>query len=210
MRKSFGVILALVALSGSTAWAQVPGVSVELEPLVGVYIPFQKLVEEQNPELGNYVAEQKEAFAIGGRLGVLFAGPVGVEGSFVYAFSDAEKVVDGQTTTESGYTWIGDARLLFQVLPGPISFFLSGGMAWIGRGGDAFENVTDGKTNVGGVIGLGAKFSLGNLAIRGDAQGYRYNAQLTVVDRTTGESIDLGEQSQYDAVLSAGLVWSFY
>jgi hypothetical protein len=210
MRKLFSLTLLLVALSFNPALAQVPGVSVDIEPVVGLYIPFTKLVEEQNPELGNLIAEQKEAFAIGGRLSVLFAGPVGVEGNFMYAFSDVDRQEDGQTTKQNGYVWIGDARLLFNIVPGPINFFLTGGMAWIGRGGDAYDRVVDGKTNVGAVFGVGVKVSLGQLAFRGDAQGYRYNAQLTVNEATTGIPIDLGEQTQYDVVMSAGVSFSFF
>lgn len=210
MRKLFSLILALVALSGSTAWAQVPGVAVDIEPVVGLYIPFTKLVEEQNPELGSLVTEQKEAFALGGRASVLFAGPIGIEGCFMYAFSDVNTQENNQLTKKNGYIWIGDARLLFNVLPGPINFFLTGGMAWIGRGGDAYEQISDGKTNVGAVLGVGTKISLGQLAFRADAQGYRYTSQLTVTEKDTGQRIDLGEQTQYDAVLSAGLIWSFF
>ena len=134
-------------------------------------------------------------------------GLLAVEGNFMYAFSDGESTADGDTESQSAGIWAADARLLLKLLPGPISLHLSGGLAFIGRSGDFYSDVTDGKTKVGGAIGAGLKVKLpGILAIRGDADMYLYSSELTA-DTDVGE-VTFDSQLQSDLVLSAGLVFS--
>jgi len=201
-KKLFGIAAVFTLLGVSPAMAQIP---IEIEPYVGVYIPFADLADGV-VDGADVLASQKEALVVGGRLG-LGLGILAVEGNFMYAFSDGETVVDGETDSESAGIWAADARLLWKLLPGPISLHLSGGVAFIGRGGDFYSDITDGKTDLGGALGAGIRVKLpGILAIRGDADLYLYSSELTA--DTVGGEVTLDSQFQTDLVLSAGLVFS--
>jgi hypothetical protein len=201
-KKLFGIAAVFTLLGASPAMAQIP---IEIEPYVGVYIPFADLADQVIQDF-DLVASQKEALAVGGRVG-LGLGIVTVEGNFMYAFSDGEVTDDGDTISESASIWAADARLLLKLLPGPISLHVSGGPAIIGRSGDFYDEVTDGKTDLGGALGVGIRVKLpGILAIRGDADLYLYSSELTA-DTDIGE-VTFDSQFQSDLVLSAGLVFS--
>jgi Outer membrane protein beta-barrel domain len=208
LRKVFGLSLVFAVVTATPAMAQLPGI--EIEPYVGAYIPFQDLLSESInvPGVGDVslVAKQKEALAVGGRVTLWLAGPIGVEGNFVYAFSDGEAADPDSTVTESAGLWVADARLIWKVLPGPIGIHLNGGIAVVGRSGDFYQDIEKGKTDIGGAVGAGLRFKLpGMFAIRADADVYLYSAQFTITD------VDLGaftteSQFQADLVVSAGLV----
>lgn len=200
-KKLWAIALASAFLSATPAMAQLPGL--EIEPYAGAYIPLTNVVDEDL-----FVASQQEALAVGGRLTAWLVGPVGVEGNFVYAFADAE-IDDGTTVSDtSAYVWAADARLVFRIgVPlAPISFHISGGVAYVGRGGDAYEEITEGKTDIGGVVGLGTRIKLpGVFGIRADADGFLYSAQLTQ-DVGLGGPVEFDSQLQADLVLSAGII----
>ena len=196
----------MVLLGVTPAKAQFPG-GLELEPYAGTYIPLANMIDQEI--LGFSIkAQQQEGFALGGRLTYwLPAVPLAIEGNFMYAFSDAQADEDGAASDTSAYVYAADARLVLKLLPGPIGLHVNGGVALIGRGGDAYDaiNATDGKTDVGGVVGLGLRFKLpGMFAIRADGDVYLYSAQLTIEDTVT-----LDSQLQADLVLSAGLIIGF-
>ena len=193
VRKLVGLALAL-ALTGTIPAAAL-GQGITIEPYVGIYVPGTDLVDD--PDL-DITARQKEGLALGGRLG-LGAGLIGLEGNFVYVISDGELQEGGLEASESAGVWIGDARVRLNLLPGPIGLHATGGIALIGRTGDAYDDVQEGKTDVGGALGLGARIGLGSVAIRGDIDGYIYSAALTAND------IEFESQTQVDFVLSAGL-----
>ncbi len=202
-KKLFGLVTVFALVGTSPATAQIP---IEIEPYVGVYIPFADIVSQTVID-ADIVSKQKEALAVGGRLGVGL-GLLAIEGNFMYAFSDGELTADGDTESQSAGVWAADARLLLKLLPGPIGLHLSGGIAFIGRSGDFYSDITDGKTNLGGAIGAGIRVKLpGILAIRGDADMYLYSSELTADIPDVGE-VKLDSQFQSDLVLSAGLVFS--
>ncbi len=198
----FGFSLVLALAGASSAPAQLP--KFELEPYVGAYIPTRNLID-QDFDGTRVTGSQKSGFGFGGRLTFWALGPIGFEGNFVYALSDGETTQDGQTSSESGSVWAGDLRAIWRLLPGPIGLHIDGGVAWIGRGGDAYSEITEGKSDVGGVVGAGLRFRLpGLLGIRADADAYLYEAQFTV--DADGSSVTADQQFQVDLVLSAGLV----
>lgn len=174
-----------------------------VEPYVGVYYPTQSLIDQDF--FGETIkGSQKEAFALGARLGFGF-GAFGIEGNFLYALSDAEATVDGTPVPdENAAVWHADGRLAWKVLPvGPVGVHLTGGVAMIGRTGDAYEDI-EGKTDIGGVLGGGVTIKLpGMLSIRGDVDGFVYQAKF----EEGGEETDT--QWQVDVVASAGLVITF-
>jgi hypothetical protein len=204
VKRLCGLAAALVLVTGSPATAQIP---IEIEPYVGVYVPFQDLVKEAVDGV-DVVLGHKEGLAVGGRLG-LGLGGIGVEGNFMYAFSDVEGKADGSTGEESAALWVADARLVLKLLPGPIGLHVNGGVALIGRSGDFYKGIDEGKTKVGGAVGAGLRVKLpGILAIRGDADVYLYSAKLTADIPELGGVVTTESQFQADLVLSAGLVFS--
>ncbi|UCC71065.1 MAG: outer membrane beta-barrel protein [Gemmatimonadota bacterium] len=197
-KKLCGFAAVFVLLVGATpAQAQF-----ELEPYLGVYIPTQDLIDQEVTPGVQVTGSQKEALAVGARLGYGF-GPFGIEGNFLYAFSDAEGTDEAgdPVPDESAAVWTADGRLVWKVLPvGPVGIHLSGGVALIGRSGDAYQDVEEGKTDVGGVLGAGVKIKLpGMFAIRGDLDVFGYEAGIEAAD----------SQFQVDVVASAGLVFQF-
>ncbi len=81
----------------------------------------------------------------------------------------------------------------------------TGGVALIGRTGDAYNDITEGETDLGGVAGLGLRFKLpGVFAIRGDVDGYVYETQLT--GDFGGTTLETEGQFQVDVVASVGLI----
>ncbi|KPK65718.1 MAG: hypothetical protein AMS21_04025 [Gemmatimonas sp. SG8_38_2] len=185
----------------SPAMAQLP--KFELEPYVGAYLPLKDLISEDIEPVGRVTGSQKEGFALGGRLTFWALGPIGFEGNFVYAWSDTELSAADTSETTSGHVWAGDVRAVWRILPGPIGIHVDGGVAYVGRGGDSYEDVTEGKSDVGGVIGAGLRIKLpGLFAIRADADAYLYEAQFTA----EGEAEPSEKQFQADIIISAGLV----
>ena len=204
MKKLFGLMTVLALVGANPAVAQIP---IEIEPYIGVYIPFADVVSETIDGI-DLAVKQKEALAVGGRLGIGL-GLLAIEGNFMYAFSDGESDADGETESESAGIWAADARLLLKLLPGPIGLHLSGGLAFIGRSGDFYSDVKDGKTNLGGAVGAGLRVKLpGILAIRGDADVYLYSSEITADIPDLGGEVTFEKQFQADIVLSAGLVFS--
>ena len=201
------VALALVGALPATTSAQ----SIQVEPYVGAYVPMTNLISqtlEGVPLLGSadFTAKQQEALALGGRVTVWLAS-FGVEGNFYYAFS-GDLAIDEISTGESAGVWAGDARLIVNLLPGPVGLHINGGIALIGRTGDAYADVTAGKTNVGGVAGAGLTFKLpGMFGIRADVDGYFYSNEMTIDDPDLG-SITFDSMLQADVVASAGVVIS--
>lgn len=207
-RKLFCIAALLLMAQAGAALAQTPGVGIEFEPYIGAYVPFTDVV---NDDIGGVKisAKQTEGFALGGRLLFKLGGAMGIEGNFLYALSDVESDSSGVTTTEDAYAWAGDARIHLSLLPlGAVSIHGTGGVAIVGHGGDAWEDVTEGDTDVAGVVGAGVKIGLGPLQVRGDADFYIYQAQITIPS-TPSTDIELGSEVQTDMVLSAGLVLSY-
>lgn len=198
----------LFALVGATpALAQLPGI--DFTVYGGVFVPLNDVVEEQ--VLGvDFTGKHESALAIGGRLTLGLPGPLGVEGVVNYALSDVEVDSAATTATASAKVWAVSGRLVFEFgLPAaPLTFFVNGGVAYISRGGDFYEEVED-KSNVGGVAGVGLKVGLpGLISLRLDAEDYIYSAKPTLVD-PLGNPIELADsQLQNDVIVSVGLVFS--
>ena len=209
-RKLFCIAALLLMAQAGAALAQTPGVGIEFEPYIGAYVPFSDLFAD-NIAGAQVTSKQTEGFALGGRLLFKLGGAMGIEGNFLYALSDVESESPGGTTTEDAYAWAGDARIHLSLLPlGVLSIHGTGGVAIVGHGGDAWEDVTEGDTDVAGVVGAGVKIGLGPVSLRGDADVYIYEAQLTAPNPTTPTtSIELGSEIQTDLVLSAGIVLSY-
>ena len=208
-KKHFCIAAMMLVGQAGAALAQTPGVGVEIEPYIGAYVPFSDVF---GGSVGGtqVTATQKEGFALGGRILFKLGGAMGIEGNFLYALSDQERETSAGTTTEDAYAWTADARLHLMLLPlGGASIHATGGVAAIGHGGDGWEQVVDGDTDVAGVLGAGLKFGLGPLKLRGDADFYLYSVKVTVDSPTSPTDVELESEVQTDMVLSAGLVLSY-
>ena len=165
------VALALLAVPARTASAQ--GASVDLTLFGGIYVPTGDF-----DDLGSDIENQRSV-ALGGRLTFWGGGRIGVEGTFAFAPSDVDNPSGGGADIDARVV-TGNASLLVGLLPSgsTAALFLRGGLALIARGGDAFENI-DGKTDVGGVVGVGLRVPLGPvIGLRIDAEDYLYNAKF--------------------------------
>lgn len=207
MKKSLSAPALLLLFTGvAPAVAQPP--QFELVPFVGAFVPLGDL-SDQPLDIGGTTldrAKQATSLAFGGRAVLWLAGPVGVEGSLFYAPSEAETTVAGVASEQDAYVWAGAGRLLLKLgVPGaPVHFLLDGGVAVIGRGGDAYNGL-NGTSKVGGVAGVAGRFGLSDrLAIRLDAESYLYRARLR--PEGSQQPIEFDSKLQGDIVLSAGLV----
>ncbi len=183
--------------------------SFDIEAYGGAYVPLQDLIVTQMFG-AEFTQGQQKALALGGRLTWWVAGPLGLEGNIVYAFSDVEAGLPGNRQTIDANVWMADGRLAFRFgIPlAPVSFHLNGGGAYIKRGGDAFATVTDGDESFAGVVGVGLKVDLPALVgLRADVDSYLYKAEITGTDPASGTQVSFGSQFQSDIVVSLGLVF---
>lgn len=190
--------LALTLVGVTPALAQLPGI--EISPFVGAFVPLTDLVDE---EAINLTASQKEALVVGGRVKVKFPGPLGVEGTFMYALSDIESDDAGDVVDVDASVWALSGRLVYTFgLPAvPVSFNASGGVALVSHDPDI--EGAESETDVGGVVGLGLRLDPpGLLAVRLDVEDYLYSFQP---EGEPGEEFESRFQS--DVVVSVGLVF---
>ena len=198
-------ILGVVAASDVRAQE----VGFEFVPFAGVYSPLTSLrgiVAIGDSGAIPFAVDQKPAPAIGTRGTLWLAGPLGLEMSFFYAFSNAELTVGSERTVETAYVLAGSGRLIlaFGQQGGPIAFHVDGGVAFIDRGGDAYRNVR-GTSSGGGVVAAGARFRINDrFYIRVDAEDYFYELNIRVSGPIFTEG-PLGQQFQSDLLLTAGL-----
>jgi hypothetical protein len=193
LKRLCGIIVVLAALSASPALAQVPGVGFEFEAYGGAYIPTSDLVDETG-----FTRKHKTGLGLGARATVVIPGPLAIEGNFMYAFSDVEDTPADPVTGANVYAVSGLLQFAFSLPAAPVSFHVGGGVAYVMRGGDAYEGVED-KNDIGGIAGVGMKVGLpGIFKIRVDAEGYFYKAAVGGAE----------SKFQTDIVLSAGLVFS--
>jgi hypothetical protein len=199
LKRGLMFALALTLVRAAPALAQLPGI--ELSPFVGAFVPLTDLVDEGGI---NLTVSQKDALAVGGRVKVKFPGPLGVEGTFLYAFSDVESDDAGDVVDVDASVWAASGKLVYTFgLPMvPVSFNTSGGVALVSHNPDVED--AESETDVGGVVGVGLRLDPpGLLAVRLDVEDYLYSFQAE------GEEGDaLGDsQFQSDLVVSVGLVF---
>ncbi len=225
-------LLALLAVSPAVGQAQV---RVEIAPLGGLFLPVTDIVEfnqelltfiEEEVEflldlspgsldLDEVSAKHKAAALFGGRITGWLTDVVALEGSFVFALSDGELKVVGSALGESfdesvdddANVWLGSLKVLYRFVPQPDAIWaihIGGGPAIIGRGGDVWED-TDGTTDFGGVLNVGAIFDVSpQVGIRLDVEDYIYSAKFEVEGEELGDS-----KFQNDLLFTGGIVIRF-
>lgn len=192
--KAFAVALALVALSGAgrEAGAQTWGVTAYL----GYYFPLGDVLSAD--DVGENVSQQSTV-AFGGRLSRMFSGDrLGVEFSLGYAGSGLEGEDSGAEIDGSMTMW--SLRLLYMLgSAGKLRPYLAGGLGYVTRGGDAWEDI-DGTGDIGGNLALGLLFPLGEmLDLRVELEDYLSSAGFSE------GSFETNSEFQNDFLLSAGI-----
>lgn len=202
IKKACGVVLA-IALAGATP-ATAQGPVVEITPYAGLFVPAGNLLEAQG--LGFLLAGGHTAgFSLGARGTVWLTGPLGIEGTFNYAFSDVEEGIIDVFGSGDAYVWAGSGRLALRIgsLSAPVSLILSAGLGYVSRGGDAYADA-EGKGDLGYAGGLGLRVKLpGRLALRFDVDDYLYVYEVDV--QTNGGSATFDSRFQADFVFGLGL-----
>lgn len=213
-RKVFGVA-ALLALFAGPASAQ-QQIMVDIGGFGGLFLPVTDVIEfspELLAEIGasEATAKHKAAVMFGGNVTVWVTDVFGIEGAFAYALSDGELTADGQDVCDDpdigpcdANVYMGSVKGMYRFLPQPggiIAIHLGAGVALIGRGGDLWDGV-DGKTDIGGVVNVGATFDVApQVAIRLDVQDYIYPAKFDV------DGVELGDSKlQNDLAFTGGVV----
>ena len=192
--KAFALALALIALAGAgrEATAQTWGVTAYL----GYYFPVADVIGEA--DAGQNISQQSTV-AFGGRLSRMFSGDhLGVEFSIGYAGSGLEGEETGEEIDGTVTMW--SLRLLYMLgSSGKLRPYLAGGLGYLTRGGDAWEDI-DGTGDIGGNLALGLLFPLGEtLDLRIELEDYISSAGFD-----TG-TFETDSEFQNDFLLSAGI-----
>ena len=129
LRLSGALCFIATAVAGA-ANAQERGL--EFVPIVGLYNPLTDLRDPIDLGPLDFGIRQQPAFAFGARATLWLRGPFGLEGSFLWALSDAERVVLLQRSTADAYVWNASARIMIRLSGArdPIEFSVNGGLAW--------------------------------------------------------------------------------
>ncbi|KPK75380.1 MAG: hypothetical protein AMS25_18425 [Gemmatimonas sp. SM23_52] len=222
LRKACGLVALVVPLLAGPALAQ--QVAVDVNGFGGVYLPvtdwqFSDQVA-QAAGFSEAVAQHSTAVLFGGRLTLWVTDVFGVEAGFAYALSDIEveattvgvgtENICGQEFAGEPFdcdasVWLASLKGLYRFAPqfgGIWAIHIGGGLAMIGRTGDIYDE-TEGTTDVGGVVNIGATFDVApQVAIRLDVEDYLYSVKL---EEEAG--LELGDsQFQNDLIFTGGIV----
>lgn len=195
----------------------------------GAFLPASDLtggvffIELQDPAFAGDVAatfRQKTAFQFGGRLTLWASQRFGIEAEAVFALSDLNvdvlfpAVDPGPPITVNlisasenidGNVFLGSVNAVFALIRPPLEplvVFVSGGLGFVSRGGDASDTF-DTTTNVAGTWGFGLKYGVARgVWLRGDVRDYIYKFKGVDTD-------ELEAKWQNDLLVSAGLEFSF-
>ncbi len=179
--------LLAVALAGSPLSAQETYLGASA--FGGAFFPTADLVADD--------VTQTTGFSFGGRLSLWPLRRFAVELEGAYALSDVETF----EAKQSGWVGAFSMNLVYSVIKPPLEpldIYLSGGLGFVKRGSDYFDQEDDYQelTDVAGVLGAGIRFGVGrNLYIRVDLKDY-----VSKYQKPYEES-----QSQHDLLVNAGI-----
>lgn len=214
----------LAWLTGAVALGAVPTtaqlVDVEMSPFIGVYAPLRDLTLRSAegsvagvPVTADVQASQEATVTVGGRVSVVPPGPLMFEAAFGFAPSDvtssvraAGTVLDPAEAVLDGYVWLASARALASFGPRTslARAHVGGGVAMVGRGGDAARLAEEG-TKIGAVVGASVHAGTGWVRFRFDAESYLYSVRLSTPDARL-EGFVPESRLQVDVVLTTAIV----
>ena len=184
----------------------------EFTPFVGMYMPMVDVLDERDVVAAGdrRVVRHNSTLVFGGRVGGTVSERVLFEAVFAYASGKGEVVYTDpsnvETRTEPGASVIfGSPRVLLTLgrAGGIVTPYFVFGATVLSHGGEVYDdlNITDGTTDVGGLIGLSGRVKVGpKLSLRVDAEDHFYNAKF---GNTSGARS--GTKWQYDIVVSLGV-----
>lgn len=160
-------------------------VRVELEPALGVYAGLSSFTRPSSgaPFDFGMSLSQRTAVALGGQVTAWLGERVGVRVSGFTAASevgpDNQDLLDRQPVPANVTTWDLDALVALRPFASNLRVFFSGGVAFIERGGDAYEGF-QGTSDIGGALGVGSQYRLTDrLSLQADIRTVLYQLQLT-------------------------------
>jgi hypothetical protein len=181
---------AALAIGATAVPAHAQG-GVNIVPWAGVYMP----TKNEFSDLDN-AAFKRDVSVIGGaRLTFWGTGILGFEATGGYAPAK----VSGETINEKNTDLaLASAKLMLALAPvtNKVGFYIGAGPAVLARGSNPLDDDRS-KTDVGGTVGAGLRFALGesgNSALRVDFEDYLYNGDFGG-----------GDDFQNDLVASLGL-----
>lgn len=209
------VLTLLIALAPSSLAAQA---QFAVSAFGGVYLPtadlFDGVVPVDTFGPSSLKFKQSTGFTFGARLAVWPTARIGIEAEAAYVSSDVEGdfiVASGGrlipvSGTESGSLLLGSLNLMYALIRPPLeplSIYVSGGVGFVSRGGDAFDNFED-TSDIAGVVGLGLKYGVAKgLWIRVDLRDYISSFEEKALSRF---ALQGGESKlQNDLLVVAGL-----
>jgi hypothetical protein len=207
------VLALLLTLVPSSLQAQQP-LTFTISEFGGVAMPTADLFDETFPD-GTVRFSHETSFAVGARLGIWPSSRIGLEAEAAYLGSDVELsdyfpgpggwVVPIQETQEAG-VFVGSVSLVWAMIRPPLepfALYVSGGVGFISRGGDYFEDFED-TSDIAGVLGLGFKYRVSReVWLRADIKDYISGFK----EEKWGEEFDA--QLQNDLLVTGGIELSF-
>lgn len=188
------------------------GQRVELAPSIGMYIPTGQLIETTVKGYDATVGHRSRVI-FGASLTYWASPRLGVEGLWAYSASNLSVTLDsaylGATADSSGSVMLGSVRVLYEVVSsdsGRLALAVVGGVGVAAHSGASYEFLKafggplSGSTDVGGVVGVSARFPTSpNLKIRVDVEDNIYSAGFTI------GGIETAPRLQNDLVMRLGL-----
>jgi hypothetical protein len=211
------VLALLLALLPSSLRAQQP-VTFTVSGFGGVLIPTADLYDEVFPD-GAVNFSHKASFAIGGRFGIWATSRIGIEAEAMYLSSDVEVsgliVIPEQPVfqvdeTRDATAFMGSISLLYALIRPPLeplALFVSGGVGFVVRGGEFFDDAFEGRgfddtSDIAGVFGIGIRYGVARgVWLRADVKDY--------LSSFKEEQLQSDSQLQNDILITAGIELSF-
>lgn len=169
----------------------------EFTPFAGLYIPTANVIDQSGVTL-----KQKTTVAFGGRVAVWVSERIGVEGSFGFAPSGVKAETPlGSADTSASIVMASGRVLIGLPSSGNTSYHLIVGGGIVSHGGAGYEGAT-GKTDIGGVVGAGARIKVGpSLRLRLDLEDNLFSAKF----KEPISGLETDSKFQNDLVISLGL-----
>ncbi len=213
------VLALLLTLVPSSLQAQQP-LTFAISGFGGVAMPTADLFDETFPD-GTVTFGHETSFAVGGRLGIWPSSRIGLEAEAAYLGSDVEVsgfiVAPGEPVqpieeTQNAGVFVGSVSLVWAIIRPPLeplALYISGGVGFISRGGDFFDEAFaregfDDTADMAGVLGLGFKYGVSRgVWLRADIKDYISGFK----EEKLGE--EFGAQLQTDLLVTGGIELSF-
>ncbi|HVH32268.1 MAG TPA: hypothetical protein VNA31_11505 [bacterium] len=203
----------------------IPSMPFDISPYAGVFAPLGSMFvpgncgaspcRYQSQGLGPPTVALQTTIAVGSQLTVWPKGRWGIEATLAYAPSG---VTMGCRVSDcnAGHVVVASAKVVVPLIGGPSrrSFYVGGGVGFVGLGGKAYNGV-DGTTSVAGTMAAGVELwatSAAPVRIVAEAYLFRPPFRLETCDASDGvcrllPPTSWTEQLQHPVILSIGWVF---